>query len=291
MKAYSFLLALLLLPLLTTAQEIIELPANNDTDLAWQGQAQEFFYDGWKTEVVINVSTASMEVFLPDPAIANGTSVIIAPGGGLLALAIEKEGNKVAQWLNKKGVAAFVLKYRLLPLVKEGLDEVPQGEDLVIDMVESVLPLSIADGMNALTYVRENANRWDLDPKKIGFMGFSAGGAVTLGVAFNMQEGDGPDFVVPVYPWLRVMGEYELPEELPQMHLICASDDPLLIAPYSVDLYKKWIDEGGRAEMHMYSKGGHGFGMEEQGLPSDKWIDQFYSWAITEGMIISRNPQ
>ena len=291
MNRISLLFVLLLAPLFCLSQEIIELPATGQSALQWNGEAREFFSSDWKTQVVTNVSKPSIQVFKADAAISNGTSVIVAPGGGLFALAIEKEGNQVAKWLNGKGITAFVLKYRLLPTGENGISEVMKDPDKIVEKVSPVLPLSIADGQNALAYVKENASRWEIDPDKVGFMGFSAGGAVTMGVALNTEETKAPNFIVPVYAWMTVIGEYDIPEELPPMLVICASDDPLLLGPDNVTLYSRWIDEGGKAEMHMYSQGGHGFGMESQGLPSDEWISRFYEWAVAEKLVASRSPQ
>ncbi|MGB5238908.1 MAG: alpha/beta hydrolase [Flavobacteriaceae bacterium] len=291
MNFQQLLLIILLLPALGLGQEIIPLPNDNETSLTWEGDPYEFYYNDWKTEVITNVSSPHLEVFTPDPMLANGTSVIIAPGGGLLAHSIEKEGRQVARWLNLKGITAFVLQYRLLPMGKDGLDAEKKDETEIIKMVSAVLPLSIEDGKNAVAYVRENADRWDLDKKRIGFMGFSAGGAVTMGVALQSAEEQLPDFIVPVYPWMNVIGEYMIPEVVPPMLVICASDDPLMIGPDSITLYSRWIDEGGLAGIHMYSKGGHGFGMATQGLPSDSWIERFYEWAVTENFVDSKNPQ
>ncbi len=291
MKIRRLLLIILLFPFLAIGQEIITLPNINNTSLNWEGEANEFYYDDWKTDVIINVSGAKLEVFAADPMLANGTAVIIAPGGGLLAHAIEKEGRRVARWLNLKGITAFVLQYRLYPMGKDDLDIARKAETEIIKMVSPVLPLSIEDGKNAVAHVRENAHLWNLEKNKIGFMGFSAGGAVTMGVALREAEENRPDFIVPVYPWMKVIGEYSIPEEVPPMLVICASDDPLMIGPDSITLYSRWIDEGGLAGIHMYSKGGHGFGMDTQGLPSDSWIDRFYEWAVTEGFVNSKNPQ
>ena len=291
MNSRAHLFAFFLFPFICLSQEIIELPVSDQSELQWSGEAREYFSSEWKTQVVTNVSQPSIQVFEADAAISNGTAVIVAPGGGLFALSIEKEGNQVAKWLNGKGITAFVLKYRLLPTGENGVSDVMQDPDKIVEKVMPVLPLSIADGQNALAYVKENAARWDVDPDKVGFMGFSAGGAVTMGVALNTAEEKAPDFIVPVYAWMTVIGEYEVPEELPPMLVICASDDPLLLGPDSVTLYSKWIDEGGKAEMHMYSQGGHGFGMEPQGLPSDEWISRFYEWAIAEKLVASRSPQ
>ncbi|MFT6993618.1 MAG: acetyl esterase/lipase, partial [Maribacter sp.] len=123
------------------------------------------------------------------------------PGGGLYALSIKSEGTDVAKWLNKKGITAFVLKYRLVPTGDDGVKEYSkdsQSENKVEQRVGEVLPLSIADGLSALSYVRQNAETYNLDVNKIGFMGFSAGGAVAMGVAYNYTSENGPDFVVPV---------------------------------------------------------------------------------------------
>ncbi len=291
MKLMKLTALLFLIPTLCLSQEIIELPAENTTGLVWNGEAERFMFADWQTEVVINVSQPTMEVFRPESSIANGSSVIIAPGGGLLAHSIEKEGNQVARWLADKGMTAFVLSYRLLPITRDQLSNLPRDDGQIVPMVRPVLPLSVKDGMNAVSYVRENADRWDLDPEKIGLMGFSAGGAVTVATVLQADEGSQPNYIVPVYPWMKVLADYELPEELPPMLVICASDDPLLIGPDSVKLYSQWIDEGGLAGMHMYSKGGHGFGMDSNGLPSDSWISRFYEWAVSEELVTPNMPR
>ncbi len=290
MKISVFLVVVLLGLQICAAQKRIELPIDGNSGVSWTGDAKMYFSADWKTEVVTNVSRPSMEVFKPEPAIANGSSVIIAPGGGLFALAIEKEGNLVAKWLNTKGITAFVLKYRLLPTGEDGVKEVMQDWENVFDKVSPILPLSIADGRNAVAYVRANADTWRLDPNKIGLMGFSAGGALTMGVALNSQPENRPDFIVPVYPWMTVIGEYEVPEKIPPMFLVCATDDELLLAADSIELYSKWTQNGGTSELHMYARGGHGFGMDQKGLPSDNWISLFYEWALSEGMVTSKSP-
>ena len=291
MKISFFLIVILLGLQICSAQQIIELPVDGNSDINWTGDAKKYFSADWNTEVVTNVSRPTMEVFQPEASIANGSSVIIAPGGGLFALAIEKEGNLVAKWLNTKGITAFVLKYRLLPTGEDGVKEVMQDWENVFDKVSPILPLSIADGRNAVAYVRENADSWNLEPNKIGLMGFSAGGALTMGVALNSQAGNKPDFIVPVYPWMTVIGEYEVPEKNPPMFLVCATDDELLLAADSIELYSKWTQNGGSSELHLYARGGHGFGMDQKGLPSDNWISRFYEWALSEGLVKSKSPQ
>ena len=266
------------------AQKMVELPYEENAAVTWSTAEREYYSDIWENEVVTNVAIPRLEVFEADQP--NGTSIIVAPGGGLYGLSIESEGRAVAKWLNEKGITAFVLKYRLVPTgvdgIKEITDEGATNPAKIGERVAPVLPLSIADGLAAITYVRTNASNMQLDPNKIGFMGFSAGGAVTMGVTFNAVENNKPNFIVPVYPWMTVIGEYTVPKDAPPMLVICASDDPLGLAKPSTDLYSAWLTNGKNTGMHMYSKGGHGFGMKTQNLASDNWISQFYEWAITE---------
>jgi len=202
---------------------------------------------------------------------SNGTSVIIAPGGGLYALSIESEGTAVAKWLNEQGITAFVLKYRLVPTGEDGVQEITEEGNTdpkrIGERVAPVLPLSIADGLSAISYVRSNASALKLNPNKIGFMGFSAGGAVTMGVTYNYSKANRPDFIVPIYPWTTVLPVQAAPENAPPMLVICATDDPLGLASGSVELYTSWLKAQKSVGLHMYTKGGHGFGMKEQGLP------------------------
>ncbi|MBT8206456.1 MAG: alpha/beta hydrolase [Eudoraea sp.] len=267
------------------AQEIIDLPNNNPDNISWDVAEREYYSPIWMTQVITNVAKPAMEVFRPTGVEANGTGIIIAPGGGLYALSINSEGKDVAGWLNQKGVTAFVLKYRLVPTGEDGVKEVSVVGNEIYEKIAPILPLSIEDGLNAVAHVRKNAKTLGVEPDKIGFMGFSAGGAVTMGVAFNANADNMPNFLVPVYPWMTVLGEYEVPEELLPMAVVCASDDPLLLAPESVQLYTAWQDEGNPTELHMYAKGGHGFGMRKQNLPSDTWLARVYEWAVAEKLV------
>lgn len=268
------------------AQNMVELPFETNTNVNWNTAEKEYFSKIWNTKVITNVAVPRLEVFEADQP--NGTSVIIAPGGGLYGLSIESEGRDVAKWLNNHGITAFVLKYRLVPTGEDGIKEITEegttNPTKIGERVAPVLPLSIADGLAAITYVRNSAKAMKLDPNKIGFMGFSAGGAVTMGVTFNYSKATRPDFIVPVYPWMTVIGDYKIPEDAPPMLVICASDDPLGLARPSATLYTDWVTSGKNAGMHMYSKGGHGFGMKKQQLASDDWIVQFHAWALTEGL-------
>ncbi len=270
------------------SQEIIQLPYTPSSTVIWEGGEKTYFSDIWQTQVVTNVSVPTMEVFRRDEGTNNGTAVIVAPGGGLYGLSINSEGNDVAKWLNKKGITAFVLKYRLVPTGEDGVKEAGEAGPKIYDNVAPILPLAVADGLKAIEEVRNKAAIYSINPNKIGFMGFSAGGAVTMGLTFKYSKENRPDFIVPVYPWMPVVGNYEVPADAPPALIICASDDPLELAPPSVYLYSAWLKAGKTVELHMYAKGGHGFGMRKQDLPSDTWIERFYEWSVSEGITVPK---
>jgi acetyl esterase/lipase len=270
-------------------QDIVELPFETPQDITWNGGEKDYYSDIWSNRVVTNVSTPTMMVFRPDADKANDAAVVIAPGGGLYALSIESEGTMVAEWLNGKGITAFVLKYRLVPTGEDGVAEITKvSQDDIPTFVRNVgkvMPFSVADGLAAISYVRKNAKSLGVDPEKIGFMGFSAGGAVTMGVAYHSNQDNKPDFLVPVYAWVDAMPIQEPAEDAPPMLIVCASDDPLGLAKGSIDLYNSWYNKQLNVGMHMYSRGGHGFGMKKGGTASDKWIERFYEWMLTEGLV------
>lgn len=276
------------------AQEIIQLPNKAIEGVTWKNPEKEYFSNIWQTQVVTNVSEPTMEVFRPSEDSNTGTAVIIAPGGGLYAHSIESEGNLVGKWLAEKGITGFVLKYRLVPTGEDGVADITKlsqtNPQKIKEEVAKVIPYSIQDGLNAISHVRENAKSYGIDPEKIGFMGFSAGGAVTMGVSYHYTEDNRPDFLVPVYAWTDAMAVQTPKEDTPPMLIICASDDPLDLAKGSVELYSSMLNAGKTVGLHMYSKGGHGFGMRKNGLPSDTWIERFYDWSIVEGITKVKTP-
>jgi len=283
-----FLLLSFCLPV--ASQQVVKLAHEKSAQVIWEGEEKEYFSDIWNNQVVTNVSVPTLTIFKPSQEINTGVSVIIAPGGGLYALSIESEGREVAKWLNEKGITAMILKYRLVPTGDDGVAEISELSEnnpaKIGEEVAKVIPYSIADGLEAVSYARQHAKELDIDPVKIGFMGFSAGGAVTMGVAYQYNEKNRPDFLVPVYAWTDVMPVQKPQKKSPPMLLICASDDPLGLAPGSIKIYNSWYTEKLNVSIHMYSKGGHGFGMNKQGLPSDKWIERFFDWTLAEGIVI-----
>ena len=270
------------------SQQLLTLPYEPSDDITWHNKEKQYYSEIWKTEVITNVSIPRLQIFKADEELANGASVIIAPGGALYALSISSEGTKVAKWLAAKGITAFVLKYRLVPTGNDGVQEVADEWQDIAKKVKPLLPLAINDGLAAINYVRSNAAELGVDPKKIGFMGFSAGGAVAMGVTYNYTQATRPNFIVPIYPWTSAFAIKSAPVDAPPMLVVCASDDSLGLATGSVALYSEWLAKGKTVGLHMYSKGDHGFGMREQNLPSDNWIDRFYEWSIAEGITVPK---
>jgi acetyl esterase/lipase len=270
-------------------QKVIQLydgSAPGSESWTWQEGVSE--HNAANTRKVYNVVHPSLSVFLPDASIATGTAVVICPGGSFQTLSIDNEGYEEAKWLNARGVAVFVLKYRLIHSltndpVKEVNDKggsIRQEED-----VKQLLPLAVADARRAISHVREHAAEYKLSPVRIGIMGFSAGGTIAGSLAFKYGPADKPDFVALLYPFFPPVLQTDIPADAPPMFIAAASDDELGLAPHSVEVYQKWQASKHIAELHMYTKGGHGFGMRKQNLPTDNWIERFGDWLGLEGFL------
>jgi len=220
---------------------------------------------------VRKVKRPVMEVY--PAAQPNGTAVVVAPGGGFSILAIEHEGRDVAKWLNQHGVTAFVLRYRC------GLET---GETPAMNRQLSQ-KAAIEDGLLAVATVRERAVEWKLDPKRIGVMGFSAGGYLTIGVATQYTVLSRPDFAIPIY---AVAPEgYQPPADAPPMFVAVAFDDNERMTTTATGLVDKWKKAKVPAELHIFPDGGHGFGMNRKGKSSDAWIDLLAQWMQRMGLL------
>lgn len=282
-------LILLLLGFISPAfsQKVIELQSiPTPPEIKWDRPERQYFSNVWQTEVVTNVSKPTMTVHLPDPAIANGTALIIAPGGGFMAHSINSEGNMVADWCAKHGITAFVLKYRVAPTGEDGTAEFMDAvgdREAFMKKVGAVIPLAVADGKAAVEYVRSHATEYGIKPDRIGIMGFSAGGGVVGGVVYDHTPASRPDFAVPVYSALQRDDTKPVPEDAMPIFVVCSSDDAFGFQSQSADIFKKWNAAGKSAELHIYEKGGHGFGMRKQNLPSDQWIEAFGAWLKSHG--------
>src|SRR5262249_42811810 len=149
--------------------------------------------------LVRNVSEPVLIPFLPEPSMAAGTGIVVCPGGGFHFLMIDKEGSHVARWLNERGVAAFVLKYRLVPTPDDDDAFVEQASNLKQRraQIEQVRPAAIADGLQALRIIRREAPRWGIERDRLGILGFSAGGAVAAGAATRYDRDSRPNFAAP----------------------------------------------------------------------------------------------
>jgi acetyl esterase/lipase len=274
---------------LAAAQDVISLyPGTPPGSTPVSYPEKEYFSKVWNTEVVSNVTKPTLTVFKPSSETANGSAVVVCPGGGFMALSINSEGIDVAKYLAGKGVTAFVLKYRV---AHTGEDATQEFAELFADKpkfeqtIGSVIPLAIADGLAAVSYVRQHASQWVISPDRVGIIGFSAGGTVAAGVAFHYAADGRPAFVAPIYAAAGRLKDATVPADAPPMFIAAATDDQLGLAPDSIALYQKWTDAHKPAELHMYAKGGHGFGMRKQNFPSDHWIDRFADWLEVEGWL------
>ena len=207
-------------------------------------------------------------------------AVVVAPGGGHTQLVIDKEGYDIADWLNKNGIAAFVLKYRLARA---------QGSHYTV--AGNALP----DAARAMRTVRGRAKEWNVDPARIGFMGFSAGGEVAALIETRFDAGNDsstdaidrvssrPDFAVVVYPGYRP-DTVTVPKDAPPTFLVCADDDRSHVVT-TVNLYLDLQKQGVSSEMHIYASGGHGFGMKQSPLPAATWPDRLKEWMLDRKFI------
>jgi acetyl esterase/lipase len=278
-----------LLATLAAAQDIIPLPFSAGPNATQENYPEkEYFSKIWNTEVVANVTKPSLTVFKPSPELKNGTALVICPGGGFMALSITSEGTDAAKYMAARGMTAFVLKYRL---AHTGDDATQEFVAMLADgpkfheMLGRIVPLAEADGLAAVTYVRQHASEWGVSPDRVGIIGFSAGGAVTAGVAFHYKPEGRPAFVAPIYAGGEDFKDAAVPADAPPMFITAATDDSLGLVPVSIALYEKWTAAHKSTELHIYAKGGHGFGMRLHGIPTDHWIDRFADWMEMQGWL------
>ncbi len=299
MKLRVLLLTVFFIPFIMSAQDktlkVWPNGAPNDNGM----KEPEEKYDGVR---VRNVSEAEMYVYLPEKDKNTGAAVVICPGGGYWIEAMDHEGFDMAKWLQSKGIAGIVLKYRL----PYSHHEIPSG-----------------DARQTMRIVRANANEWGIDPNKIGIAGSSAGGhlASTAGTVFdlgNKQSADPiekmscrPDFMLLLYPVIsfneaighmgsrknligegndwklarQYSNELNVTKDTPPTFLILADDDKTVLPQNSVDFYLALKKFDIPAEMHIFQEGGHGFGMTKKNLPVDQWPDLFYNWLKAQKII------
>lgn len=254
------------------------------------------------TEIISAISVPTVTVFLPEAPDPAGTAVIIFPGGGYHINAIKHEGLDVAKELNEWGIAAFVVKYRI-----------PSEATM---QNKEIGPLQ--DAQQAIALVRSNAGKWRINPERIGIMGFSAGGhlASTAATHFDKPviENSGtpirPDFLVLAYPVisfsdgighlgsrdnllgkspskakiLEYSNELNVSDRTPPTFLVHASDDKAVVPANSIVFYESLLKHNVPAELHIYERGGHGFGMNNP-TTKEKWMDTFRNWLSSRGYL------
>jgi acetyl esterase/lipase len=231
-----------------------------------------------------NVTRPALYPVLPAPGKANGTALVIAPGGGFLSLSFDSEGLMVARYLAERGVTCFVLAYRLEPTATDPAEfmkavakrfSAPRKSRTRADLDESPAVLEAqADGMLAISYLREHAAGYGIDPARIGMLGFSAGGITTMNVATAYDAASRPDFIGVIY---GAAPERVVPKDAPPAFIALAANDGLL-GQASVPIFEDWRAAGKPVELHVYAGGEHGFGMRKTGTSADNWIGHFAQW-------------
>jgi acetyl esterase/lipase len=261
------------------------------SEKAPQVESGDFFLNEWRAR---NVTRPELIAYLPDAGQANGTAVIVAPGGGFDFLSVQSEGVQVARWLAARGITAFVLKYRLNATPADLATFEAEMQKRWASMLQGPprgtgelaktpgAQQAMADGLVAVRRVREQAARWNIAPNRIGIIGFSAGGVVAMSVATHYDAASRPDFVASIYGELPAGST--VPADAPPLFLAVSADDPLL-ADASQPIFEAWRAQKRPVELHIYQKGGHGFGMNRSGASSDHWIEEFHWWLQAGGLV------
>ena len=257
-------------------------PAGATAALVAAGGAETVRITEQGEHVVSNVHAPSLAAYLP--ARASGTAVIVVPGGGYRELWMDHEGQNVARFLNERGIAAFVLKYRL--------PRAPGSR-------YTVMGDSLGDLLQAVRLVRSRAAEWSLDPQRIGVLGFSAGGNLAGLGAMNSGPGTAgagetidrtssrPDFAALIYP--GPFEELRLEAGDPPLFLLCGSDDRPDVVTGVTRLYTAARELNIPAELHLYDRVGHGFGLRASNTgPVSAWPQQFVDWLVVEKMLAPR---
>ncbi len=237
-----------------------------------------------------NVTVATLTPFLPDPAKASGAAVVVAPGGGFRTLSMDNEGWEVAQALAEKGVAAFVLKYRL----NQTPARMPEFEKSMREMFSATakrqrpdpekamagLAPQIADARAAFNLIRKRAAEWHVDTNRIGMVGFSAGAMLTMATTLAGEDAK-PAFIGNIYGPLASVA---VPADAPPLFVALAADDPFF-GNGGYGLIDSWRAANRPVEFHLYEQGGHGFGMYPKETTSTGWFDAFVRWLGMHGML------
>lgn len=296
-KFQAYLASLLVFASTATAQDgtiyPLEAPTEPNAILLGTGgvenqPAKESWFRQWGDPMARNITTATLTPFLPEPGKANGTAVIVAPGGGFSWLSLGNEGWEVAEALAKQGIAAFVLKYRLNP-TPESLEDfstwmnrprtAPTAPAANAPTTTAPAPPpqrsltnQLEDAEAAYAMIVSRAKEWGVDTNRIGMIGFSAGAGLTMHSTLHSKTMK-LAFIGPIYGG---MGPVEVPKYAPPMFNVIATDDFLFRGQFGV--IESWHKAGIPVEFHLYQNGGHGFGLGNPDRTSSRWFDAFIYW-------------
>jgi acetyl esterase/lipase len=248
--------------------------------------------DHLRAQSIRNVVTPTLTVYQPSAGSANGTALIVCPGGGYYALMFNYEGTDVAEWLATRGITAFVLKYRVTPTppdlaattpeMKELFASLQSDFDTTIHKLDPARAIAIADGRQAIRYVRDHAAQWHIVPDRIGIMGFSAGAGLTMGVILDHDAASRPNFAAPIYGY---MDDEPLPKDAPPIFIVASQADGLVPSERSIRIYQKWTAAKLPGELHLFEQGPHGFGFRQLGLAVDHWPQLFENWLRSRALL------
>jgi acetyl esterase/lipase len=234
-----------------------------------------------KIHVITNVTVPTITIFRPARGKSNGTAMVVLPGGSFRALAWDVDGLETAQWLASKGITAFVLKYRVRPPQNgesfgETLDEFARA-------TRERRAIAVADAEQAIRLIRSNAGKYGVVPDRVGIIGFSAGAMATMDVALATDASVRPNFAVPMYG--AALSDNLPTRDAPPLFIGADQDDPQLPVLNSVGIFRKWTQAGIPAELHIYERGGHGFGFRTHRSTSDSWPAAFQAWLAARGYL------
>lgn len=252
--------------------------------------AAEAWHSQYGSRFARNVTVATLTPFLPDPAKASGAAVIVAPGGGFRTLSMDNEGWDVARALAERGVAAFVLKYRLNQTPTEMAAFERSSREMLSGAARLPRPTpeqemaglapQLADSRAAFALIRRRAPEWRVDPDRIGMVGFSAGAMLTMATLLAVENAR-PAFIANIYGPLAPV---KVPAAAPPLFVALTADDPLF-GNGGYGLVDSWRAAKRPVEFHLYEQGGHGFGMYPKETTSTGWFDSFVRWIGMHGML------
>ena len=273
---------ILLLPLTGVAQKkIIPLHAKVPAGEKWNWDELETNNTPLQVRIAYNITKPTLTVFAPDTA--NGTAVIVCPGGGFHVLNIEHEGEQIAKQLSEKGITAFLLRYRVVHSLtddpwKEMMNKM-QDSARFQQTIGTAEKMATEDLKTAIKYLRSFAAELKIDPKRIGVIGFSAGGTLAINLSMSEQSETKPDFTGIINSTFNANERIAAPLNAPPAFIAAASDDKAAISSNSAALYHAWIASQNSAELYIHTKRGDRL----QPSAGNSWIERFMEWLRVKG--------